>query len=353
LHPAPNILSALQLGRAVAALMVVVYHAAHTAGHFVGALPPFLAVPLSYGYLGVDFFFVLSGFIIFYTNEGKAPDRHWFRRYAESRIVRIYVPYLPIGIGLAAAYTLLPALSAANREWGWVPTLTLMPSSAQPALLVAWTLQHELIFYAVFWLCFLAGRPLVGVGLWAAAILAWNAFGATGPVISNYFFALINVEFFFGMMAVKAIDSRVPNLTFWAGAVIAFGLYLAAGADEWDRVLFGLAMAQLLVLVVRAERSGIVRVPAFGVLLGNASYAIYLVHLPLIALLARFAPPHWLAALLWFSFAGAAAGLIYYLVYERRAIALVRGGLARIGNWPAPGGTAAEVKGGAAPGDGT
>lgn len=323
-----SVLYSLQLGRAVAALMVLLYHAG-SADYQRPGMPPFIGTPLSYGYLGVDFFFVLSGFIIYHTNRNDTPSPAWTRRYATSRLIRIFIPYLPVGIALALAYTLMPNLSAGDRAWGWVATLTLLPTDVQPALLVAWTLQHELLFYAIFWISFRLGRPILGVALWAAAAAVWTIAQFDQSLPLAYFFGLINVEFLFGVLAARLIDSRSASAWFWAGAAAAMMAYMLAGPELEYRILFALAAALALVPIVRNERRGIMAGRRFARLFGDSSYAIYLVHLPLIALLSRFAPGHWAAALLLFAFAGAVAGLIYYHLYEKPALRLVRTWLGR------------------------
>jgi peptidoglycan/LPS O-acetylase OafA/YrhL len=89
-------------------------------------------------------------------------------------------------------------------------------------------------------------------------------------------------------------------------------------------VLFGLAIAHFLIPVIRAEQAGVVGVPRTLVFLGDASYAIYLVHNPFMALLARALPAQGLLALAYLIATGTALGIAYHLIYERPAIAFVR-----------------------------
>jgi len=341
MHPSAGVISILQAGRALAALAVLFHHAGRYTHDLVAGFPPLLNAIAERGYLGVDFFFVLSGFIIYHTNFDRAPTSAWSARYLESRLVRIFVPYLPVGIAVAIGYTLLPGLSGADRDWDWLATLTLLPTTTEPALLVAWTLQHELFFYFVFWVFALSGRPILAAAVWAAVIVAW--FLASGGPPKPFFtmFALINVEFLFGMVAARLVRTgRVSSNLLALGAIAALGAYAALGAAADHRVVFGVAMALLLVPIVRLEQADRVRVPASLVTLGDASYALYLVHLPLLALLARALPGHWAAALLWQLVAGTLFGLLYHYIYERPAIAAVRGRLAklRLRGSPEPGG---------------
>ena len=289
--------------------MVVIYHAAASTEQFVGPLPSAVKAVCDRLYLGVDFFFVLSGFIIVFVNQ--KITRSGLAGYVRSRLVRVFLPYWPVGVGLAIAYTLLPAVSQSNRAWSWFTTLTLMPSRDQSALIVAWTLQYELTFYLIFALGVLVRRPIALVLLWAFAIIIANLFfPADEPAI---WLAPIALEFSFGLLAAVAIirSWRLPAV---APACALLLTYLAVGAEEAHRLLFGAAMGFVILAVVRREAVGL-RVPQSLVFLGAASYAIYLVHNPIIALTARLMPS-WPIAMTVCILVGTAAGVAFHLIYE-------------------------------------
>lgn len=107
-------IQSLQLFRGFAALAVVAHHTALSTGAFVGALPEPLATWLGMGFLGVDFFFVLSGFIIMFAHMDDASTAASIKRYAFKRLTRIYPAYLPVGVGLIVLYVAMPDLSAAG-----------------------------------------------------------------------------------------------------------------------------------------------------------------------------------------------------------------------------------------------
>lgn len=119
--PACPTIRVLQAGRALAATMVVLSHSVLPTTHLVQPLPAWLAAALAHGYLGVDFFFVLSGFIIYYVNHAGADTPGWSCDYASSRISRIYLPYWPVGVALALAYTLRPSLDDGDMGWSGLP----------------------------------------------------------------------------------------------------------------------------------------------------------------------------------------------------------------------------------------
>jgi exopolysaccharide production protein ExoZ len=336
-------LEVLQAGRAIAALAVVALHAQVATEAFVGPPPPWLKAAAGQGYLGVDFFFVLSGIIICYTNHGRTARPGWRRRFAESRLVRIFVPYLPVAIAMALFYTFLPGVNRDMPDWGWLSTLTLAPTGTSPALTVAWTLQHELVFYTLALLFLKPGGPLPFAAGWAAAILAWQAFGwplEPPPTFSVAAVLLhpINLEFLFGMVAGWAIlHGRLdrPLLMCTLGALFVAG-YFAIGAPKAWSALFGLGLASFIPVLVRLEQAGRLRVAAWLVVLGEASYALYLIHNPLIAMTSRAVAAvsqHWLAGMAVAVIASVATSLAYHLALEKPARHRV---MARIRSTPRP-----------------
>lgn len=268
----------LQAGRALAALAVLASHVDQSLATKGTPFPHWLSLIAARGYLGVDFFFVLSGFIIYRTNAEKLALPGWSRHYVHSRLHRIYPPYLPIGIAIAIVYTKFPWLSHVERDWSWLPTLTLFPVG-QPALSVAWTLQHEMTFYVIMWVLFSTRQVLAGCIIWAALILL---------VRQSIPLEIINLEFLFGVCAAWLhMNGRGPgNILLLCGSALLFGAFFFLLGDAW-RVVFGLAITFAILPLVRAERAGKLHVPSFAVQLGAESYALYLIHLPLVIAVSR------------------------------------------------------------------
>lgn len=301
----------LQAGRALAALAVVFHHVAASTATFTDGMPGWLRAICDRGYLGVDFFFVLSGFIIAHTRH----HHHSLGDYARSRLTRVFIPYWPIGVGLALAYVLLPGLSQSERVWSWAATLTLLPATGEPALIVAWTLQVELLFYLFFGIAMALRHPLLGVLLWGAVVLMFNVVAGSPSAALAPFLGLIVLEFMFGVIAAYTVAThRLQNAPFFAVATLA--IYFGLGAIEEFRLIFGLAMGFVVVAMVRAERAGQIRVPAALTFLGAASYSVYLVHNPVGALSARLFD-NWLVTFVFASGAGVAAGIVYHLAFEK------------------------------------
>jgi len=323
----PARLGTLEAGRALAAIAVVLHHASLGSDGFTSAN---YSNYFDWGILGVDFFFVLSGFIIYHVNQGYQQRISQAGRYFRKRLLRIYVPYLPIGIGMIAMYLALPDMSAGDREWGWVTSLTLLPSASPPALSVAWTLTFELLFYTFFLLFFVARHFWLLVLLWVVAVLTVWATGTseliTVPLLSTLLDPLI-LEFVAGMIAAHVFTRLSSRLWIWPLALGMVGTALFVALPDPNRVLFGVSLAPVVLALAMAERAMTLRVPRAFLFAGSASYAIYLVHNPVISIVARVLQGQdtWLLTFWACSLFGIGAGMIYHVGFERPALRWVSG----------------------------
>lgn len=317
--------------RALAACWVLVHHAKQSVSAFVGPLPlGASSTVIANGYLGVDFFFVLSGFIIAFSSQRLLEAGRGFGDYARARLIRIYVPYLPIGIGVLLLYQLFPDLSAADRSPGLLTSLTLLPTDKPPALSVAWTLIHEMLFYALYSLIFVSRRLLwVLLAAWAGLIAYHAVDGQPLQSALRYVLSPLNLCFLLGVVVYHLTRRGVPTVV---AVVCGMGgtLILALEASQITPERWLLALGFLGVIVCALSTWAQRWSPGRSVLLvGAASYSIYLVHNPLLSaavrVLKRFLPgidP--LAAFLLISVAALLAGLAYYYFYERHGLRVAR-----------------------------
>lgn len=218
--------------RFIAALLVLLFHAQQRTHD----LPDYGRSPLSDGYLGVTFFFVLSGFILTWTSSrGDTAPRFWARR-----AFRIY----PVHLLTLLIATMLLACGAAGF-WGPVPSFPTQlllvqswaPSHVPPGFnSPSWSLSDEAFFYLLFPLWRPAGRRSLrfAAGL-AIASWVWVVAGTT-LVISAipqwlgflYWFPGINVGYFtLGIAAALAVRADWhPRLSPLFGAAAAIFCYL-------------------------------------------------------------------------------------------------------------------------------
>lgn len=289
----------MQVVRAVACLAVVFTHVAALEYFFQLHFLPTRAILLA-GPGGVDAFFVVSGFIIGATTRtdlGRA-DRlpgYLFRRFW--RIYPVFWVALAAGVAAHVAFPIRPG-ELFGPGWGenLLGTLALLPDSPFVAALpVAWTLSSEVAFYLSVGLLFLLPRRAA-----APALLAWGAvvlgLAVAGHRPGNRFAALWASPFVLEFLAgcfiarwpVRLGGRRAAAIGLAAAAWLGVGLGLKLAFDPtWDvrdyreRVLvFGPAFALAVLALTGWERTGGWIGPRWLARLGDASYSIYLVHLP-------------------------------------------------------------------------
>ena len=328
-------IQSLQVFRGLAALAVVAHHASVSTGAFVADVPAWAMSVFGLGYLGVDFFFVLSGFIIMYAHFGDAGTGPAVRRYAFKRLVRIFPAYLPISLALIFLYAALPGFSGvADRGYSLLSSLLLLPADGPPALSVAWTLVHELMFYFVFLLFFISRRWLVaGLLTWAALIFFSQQAQWVTDGWLRYPLSVLNIEFMLGVLAawvVKSWTAQGRPSDGWGWVVVSgvlvtcLGLILISGeSSPYARMLFAFGLGLLIVGCAIREHSSRLYWPGLFLLMGNASYSIYLVHNPLLSVTQRLAARlglAWGGGLVFGVVCSVLAGYAYYLAVERPAL---------------------------------
>jgi peptidoglycan/LPS O-acetylase OafA/YrhL len=278
----------IEAGRGAAALFVVLAHATTIIAEprFDGAMP-FGGFFQPFG-TGIDFFFVLSGFIIAWVHGSDIGRPERFRNYAYRRFFRIYPAYWAVLFPLVLLYFLLPGTGIPSQRdpLNLLFSAALLPYPAAPVLGVAWTLVHEIFFYLLFSLLILCGRRLLWlIPVWIGLILFTELSFAEKPFPFSIFFNAFNLEFIIGGLAAVALRRwRIPSPRVLA--IVGFCAFCLLTATQpaflqvslLARLAYGCSVFLGIVGVVEWERSGGLKVNRALTLLGTSSYAIYLVH---------------------------------------------------------------------------
>ncbi len=294
----------VQALRAAAALLVVAAHVADTNGFEARYLPPLLVLPQVLGRVGdygVDLFFVISGFIMTVTTWmqfGSAANSFTFLL---RRITRIYPPYWVVLLPVLVVYLMRPDLvdSHSGGPPGVTASFLLLPQMGEPLLLVSWTLVFEMAFYLVFAFALCFERRLLPVILlaWTLSIAIASILWATSSNPYLRFLANpLSIEFLFGIAVGALVMLGVlkrPAIALGLGAaLIATLMTLGTIHDDsdypnlWGRAMMGgCGFAFLLYGVVALEKDRGVLFPRWLDALGDASYAMYLWHIPVLAAL--------------------------------------------------------------------
>ncbi|MFZ2724870.1 MAG: acyltransferase [Methylococcaceae bacterium] len=330
----------LQCFRGLAAFGVVIHHSVNVTDVFVQNVPNPLNILFNLGFLGVDFFFVLSGFIILNSHFDDPKTIQSLKIYGIKRFLRIFPPYWPISITMIIAYMLLPNLSQGTRaEFSLLSSFLLLPTSASPALSVAWTLVHEVMFYMIFMIFFISSRLfIISVSTWILVIITTAFFAdniSLSPIIAHII-KPINIEFILGMgvaCLIRIIHNKYGFLLILFGFIILIALLFNLSVDklfaEKYRILFSLPFSVLVLGSVLVEQKQILKLPCLLVTLGNASYAIYLIHNPCLSLISRLIGHFHQFASWWLSMligviGSIILGIIYFNFVEKPLIGLFR-----------------------------
>ena len=324
---------------------MVAFHAADIQQKYfeVKVLPQFFDGGIS----GVDFFFVISGFVMVLTTRGRHGKPKEVAKFLWNRFFRIYPTYWAYYLALVPVVLFLPGFINASQggQVDFVSSFFLLPTEIFPILLVAWTLTCELWFYVVFAvILFLPERWLIAaLSVWFVALVAINWMG---PISANPYLELptnaMAIEFIFGgviALLFRRINVVIAAIAGLAGVavVIVLGtpvpadLYAGPGLERPFTLGVGYALILLSITALEHRFGGVGVFRRFTVL-GDMSYSVYLGHILVLSLLGRVwaavsAPfaANLFAVIVWWFLTLAIVLVVGYLSYrliERPVMAL-------------------------------
>ncbi|MEU4427298.1 acyltransferase [Actinoplanes sp. NPDC024001] len=217
--------------RLVAALMVVLYHyAAFTGAADAWDVPspqhafPQLSGIAAYGWLGVELFFLISGFVICMSSWGRSTGA-----FARSRIVRLFPAYWAAVLITVTVTTIWTMPRPLEGTWSDVLvnlTMLQQPLGAPRVEGVYWTLWAEARFYLLFGLVVwwgLTARRVLGLG-YAWLIVSAYTVEAKMPVLTSIFMPDY-APYFVGGIGFFLIHKRGHDLKVWG--LVAFSWLVA------------------------------------------------------------------------------------------------------------------------------
>jgi exopolysaccharide production protein ExoZ len=289
------VLGNVQALRAIAALMVVMVHAYAVESTYLPGRP--WATPFHLlGTFGVDLFFVISGMVMVTTSSAFFGRSGGWRDFLARRATRIYPPYLIVTALVLVIYLYDPLVTGYHRSAppDFLASFLALPQPGEPLLVVGWTLSYELVFYAVFAFALrFEQRRLVAVAAaWLLAVVLVNALGPNGNPWVRVLGSPLNLEFAWGMLIGAAVlrGALAAPRALFALAVLAIVVTCVhtAYADReflaitWTRPFaVGLPMALLVYAALGLEQRRVVA-PRWLRAQGDASFALYLWHVPVI-----------------------------------------------------------------------
>ncbi len=290
-------LNLLQVYRGIAALLVVLFHLNEMSIERLKQVTFFNIFEA--GWSGVDYFFVLSGFIMVYVHRSAIGKPDQLKSFLVKRVVRIYPIYWIITLAVLAFFLVIPSF-ANNKDLSIqhiLISLLLLPQNDKPILDVGWTLIYELFFYLLFslaiWFKPKYCVPILSSWLFVTMLhyLKIVVFGGEDFLL-NTIFSNMNLEFVLGCLAgyvvikfgTKISKNRwilfgVANLGY-----VALLIFSGVNKIDVDRISsFAVLAALLIVSSASIDLNDPPKIPKIFTYLGDASYSIFLLHSPIVS----------------------------------------------------------------------
>jgi peptidoglycan/LPS O-acetylase OafA/YrhL len=306
-------LNSIQFLRAVAALLVVYEHSMDVANQYGSSWQQKFYHLDNFGCIGVDLFFVISGFIITYVANkynGASQGIHFLAK----RFVRINPVYY-IATGLCLGLYILqlqvnhiPFAKDFNQTMSsLMDAILVVPTSGdiesfKPLLIVGWTLAFEWLFYFLFFLVILWNvkyKTLILLGL-ILLLIGIGQLISPNDLRLQFISNPIMLEFIMGVIICQ-MYLRSGKLPTWVGVtclsigLISYLLLIRLGfGNVWYYLgtingklslnkffLWGIPSSCIVAGCVFLEKNGYLSRlfnNKWSILLGNASYSIYLLH---------------------------------------------------------------------------
>lgn len=286
--PPPGHMASLQALRAIACLMVVLYHALQLGlGEAAIAAWPNLSA-------GVDVFFVLSGFVMAQSCANGAAMPRAAADFLRARLLRILPLYWGLTLLKLALLAARPGLARHTHPtpWNILASLAFIPArdahgAIRPVLAVGWTLNFEMAFYLMISATLACGlrpgriMPPLLIGLSVIGLWRQPDWPAPASLLHGFL-----AEFAAGMLlhgawqgAARGRGIGLPAHWLGAAALLALlALPMGGALGAQARPLLWGGPAALLLLACLLHHAQHRHVPAALRVLGDASYAIYLLH---------------------------------------------------------------------------
>jgi exopolysaccharide production protein ExoZ len=265
----------IELGRGLAAIAVLLSHSS-----YAGVPHPISGYLFYGGELGVAFFFVLSGFIITYIHADDIGIPTAAVNFAWRRFIRIFPTYwLVLAIALLLTQFVGNEAYRADVTSGFLIKQIFILPGGRLFIPQAWSLRHELLFYAIFMVAILNVRVGLLLGLaWLAVIFYALIFeGIKDDVTRPAWDTLtshLNLYFFFGIASALALRWKMLPHMLLATVLL---LIPSFAIQYMPAVQLFLSVAIVCIAVMLSENG--VKAPALSLWLGAISYPLYIFHL--------------------------------------------------------------------------
>ena len=284
----------IQILRFLAATAVVAFHA-------WGVAPKYIRVPdgtwsfgLEHAGHGVDLFFVISGFIIFYATHRTALSPAAFLRRRIERIVPLYyvVTFAVIALALAWPATFYTPDWLTPRHIAKSLAFISFTDGEMPVVYLGWSLEYEMYFYlAVALLMAFSREAWRDIVVIFCALVVVGKLPGVNAALGNYVFFTdpMVLEFILGVVIGKWFACGRAGSIELAATACAFAALVIAEPDS-RAIIYGLPSALLVAGAAWISRARPNPSSAERWLerLGDASYSIYLAQVNTVSLVCQY-----------------------------------------------------------------
>lgn len=290
----------IHLLRFLSALSVLIGHLIMWGNRKYGLNMSELDQYAAYMTVGVDVFFLISGFIMIYVSGQSTSNLQDLKQrclnFLYKRICRIYPVWWLLLLLLLPVYLWNPFLisSDPNSNLSFINSFFLIPHEAKPILAVGWTLEFEMFFYILFGLTIFLEKNLQFACL-SIIFICFNIIGLIfdfNSPIGELMTSSLLLYFPIGMgLALIYEKIRYSEKSFFLSILLtiaSFAYMLSIEVGQIDRLLhFGPFATSLIFLFILFEKDQKILSKPFYKWGGDISYALYLVHLIVIAVVGK------------------------------------------------------------------
>lgn len=281
-------LQLLDYGRFCAALSVVAFHYLFN-GIQNGKILSITHIPAAvdfakYGYLGVEFFFMISGYVIFFSAKNRSASE-----FAVSRVIRLY-PAFWAAVLFTSFFAYFWGGEKMSVQFMQVITnLTMVPALFGYGYVdgVYWTLRLELSFYLMVVLFLLIGwqKKLELVFLaWPFAILFFLIIGKSGFPYMGGYYSYFAAGCVFAILKYRPSKKYLPSLITCFFLCVWFAVSKASSLEsvkgvEYSKLVIGtvISLQFLFFLFLNSKLGSNLKLPG-SALAGGITYPLYLIH---------------------------------------------------------------------------
>lgn len=275
----------IQVLRFAAALYVTLFHITHWWNYNEDSFPKLF----QFGYGAVDLFFVISGFVIVQSAYALKPGWASSFEFLKNRLGRIYPAYWLFLL----LFIVTGMVDVSGRTWGGFLRAFFLIPGYKSIIITTWTLRYEMYLYFLMALVVINRKfKYVLYFLFGLALLA-NIMKLLAPLLHTWqipIYGLYNefmLEIFIGA-AIWLLYQKVPVWLAVGLSIIGLAWFFTPIKTHTSHLLdFGIPSAMLIMGLTALEFHQKVNVPEVLVLLGNASYSLYILHTPVISVVLK------------------------------------------------------------------